>query len=77
VRSLRAGGIAAYASIDAGPHVKVLVLAGDAPRAKDALLRTPGVLRVIEAHPGEGARIVPDGTSQASAWAFSEDKERA
>jgi diphosphomevalonate decarboxylase len=61
VRSLRARGLYAYATMDAGPHVKVLVL----PESKDAALaelsKTPGVLRVIHATPGDGARIVAEG----------------
>jgi diphosphomevalonate decarboxylase len=61
VRALRDAGVAAYFTIDAGPHVKVLVLAPDAPRARAALAATPGVLRVIEATPGEGARLVAPG----------------
>jgi diphosphomevalonate decarboxylase len=58
VRALRARGTPAFATIDAGPHVKVLVRPGDAGAARAALERAPGVLRVIEARPGEGARIV-------------------
>jgi diphosphomevalonate decarboxylase len=58
VRTLRALGVAAYATIDAGPHVKVLVRPGDAAAARASLERTPGVLRVLEARPGEGARAV-------------------
>jgi diphosphomevalonate decarboxylase len=58
VRALRADGIPAYATVDAGPHVKCLVAAWDAPRATERLARVPGVLRVIAATPGEGARVV-------------------
>jgi diphosphomevalonate decarboxylase len=58
VRALRASGVPAYATVDAGPHVKVLLQPHDAARACEALARVPGVLRVIEAHPGQGARIV-------------------
>lgn len=57
VRALRAGGTAAYATIDAGPHVKVLVRPGDAAKAREAMAAVPGVRRVIEARPGPGARI--------------------
>jgi diphosphomevalonate decarboxylase len=57
VRELRRDGVAAYSSIDAGPHVKVLVLRPDAARARAALESIPAVLRVLEATPGEGARI--------------------
>lgn len=58
VRALRADGLAAYATMDAGPHLKCLVHARDAARAKERLARTPGVLRIIEAVAGDGARIV-------------------
>ena len=58
VRLLRADGVAAFASIDAGPHVKVLTLAPDAARVKAAMQQAPGVLRIIEARPGEGATLV-------------------
>jgi diphosphomevalonate decarboxylase len=57
VRALRRAGTAAYATIDAGPHVKVLVRPADVARARDALASAPGVLRVLEARPGEGARV--------------------
>jgi diphosphomevalonate decarboxylase len=58
VRALRAGGTPAYASIDAGPHVKVLVRPSDAERARSALEAATGVKRVLDARPGDGARLV-------------------
>jgi diphosphomevalonate decarboxylase len=58
VRALRAAGTAAYATIDAGPHVKVLVPPERAAAAKAALSAAPGVRRILEARPGEGARLV-------------------
>ncbi len=60
VRALRAEGTQAFASIDAGPHVKVLARANEAARVRDAMRASPGVTRVIEARPGEGARIVEE-----------------
>jgi diphosphomevalonate decarboxylase len=60
VRALRASGVGAWFTIDAGPHVKVLCAPGDAARVSEALLGVPGVLRVIEARPGEGARLAPE-----------------
>jgi diphosphomevalonate decarboxylase len=62
VRSLRAEGTAAYATIDAGPHVKVLVRPADATRALDAMRAVPGVVRVLEARPGPGATIEGQAT---------------
>jgi diphosphomevalonate decarboxylase len=60
VRSLRAAGTQAFATMDAGPHVKVLARASEAARVRDAMRSAPGVERVIEARPGEGARLVEE-----------------
>jgi len=60
VRALREGGAVAYATADAGPHVKVLVATRDVPSVRAALEAVSGVLRIIEARPGSGARIVSD-----------------
>jgi diphosphomevalonate decarboxylase len=68
VRELRAGGLLAYATIDAGPHLKCLVRTADATTARESLERVPGVLRIIETAPGEGARIVdPNLVGEAGA----------
>jgi diphosphomevalonate decarboxylase len=58
VRALRGEGILAYATMDAGPHVKVFVPAGDAARVHDALAPLGGVERVITSGVGSGARLV-------------------
>ena len=58
VVALRKRGLAAWATMDAGPHVKVLVAASDAARAKQELTSVPGVLRILETSPGPGARLV-------------------
>jgi diphosphomevalonate decarboxylase len=58
VRALRAAGAQAYATVDAGPHLKCLVRAAEAEAVKKRLARVEGVLRIIETAPGEGARIV-------------------
>jgi len=58
VRALRDAGLAAYATIDAGPHVKVLARPPDAERVRSALQATPGVLRVVRAEVGEGAHLL-------------------
>ena len=58
VRALRARGTPVYATIDAGPHVKVIVRPEDAALAGIWMRAVPGVLRVIECAPGEGARLV-------------------
>jgi diphosphomevalonate decarboxylase len=61
VHALRRQGVAAFFTIDAGPHVKVLVLRPDVAKARAAMEATAGVLRVIEATPGEGAHLVETG----------------
>lgn len=61
VRELRAGGTGAWATMDAGPHVKVLCAASNAPHVSSVVKQVPGVLRVIETSPGEGARVVSRG----------------
>jgi diphosphomevalonate decarboxylase len=58
VRALRKDGLVAYATMDAGPHLKCLVHARDAEAARVRLATTPGVLRVLNAVAGEGARIL-------------------
>jgi diphosphomevalonate decarboxylase len=50
-----AGGPVGYFTMDAGPHVKVLCLAADAPALEARLRATPGVERTILARPGPGA----------------------
>lgn len=58
VRELRASGLAAWATMDAGPHVKVLASRDDAAAVKDAMEKVPGVLRVLVAKPGAGAAVI-------------------
>jgi diphosphomevalonate decarboxylase len=58
VKELRRRGTAAYFTIDAGPHVKVLCAASDAESVATALSGAPGVVQVLTMAPGPGARIV-------------------
>jgi diphosphomevalonate decarboxylase len=58
VRALRARGVGAYFTIDAGPHVKALCAPADAGAVAEALAAVPGVLRTLVAEPGPGARVV-------------------
>jgi diphosphomevalonate decarboxylase len=58
VWELRARGVEAYFSIDAGPQVKVLCEANDAETVKAAMVAVPGVIRVLSSQPGDGPRIV-------------------
>ena len=57
VRELRAAGRLAFATMDAGPHVKVLTSEAEADALAADLAGVPGVLRVITARPGPGARV--------------------
>lgn len=63
VRALRADGVEAYATMDAGPHLKCLVRGSDALAAKERLARVPGVLRILETSPGPGAHIVASASA--------------
>lgn len=57
VRALREQGISAWSSMDAGPHVKVFLRADDVATARAVLENVPGVVRIITATPGVGARL--------------------
>ena len=57
VHELRRRGTPAYATMDAGPHLKVLVQSADAALVGTWMAAVPGVLRIIEARPGEGVRL--------------------
>ncbi len=63
VQSLRREGLLAFATMDAGPHVKVLVSRESAPLVRARLASVPGVLRVLETRPGEGARVLEEPRS--------------
>jgi diphosphomevalonate decarboxylase len=58
VRELRGRGIPLFATMDAGPHVKVLCPAGDAAEIAGSLALLPGVTRALVACPAEGARVI-------------------
>jgi diphosphomevalonate decarboxylase len=66
VRALRAAGLQVFASVDAGPHVKALTRASDATRARESLEKVPGVTRILEARPGEGASLVEERAEDAA-----------
>jgi diphosphomevalonate decarboxylase len=57
VQGLRARGVSAWATMDAGPHVKTLCDASDAARVRQALERTAGVTRTWVTKPGPGVEI--------------------
>lgn len=54
VRALRRAGKAAWATMDAGPHVKALVSARDADAVSAVLGAVPGVVRTLVTRPGPG-----------------------
>jgi diphosphomevalonate decarboxylase len=60
VHQLRARGVNAYFTIDAGPHVKVLCEVATVTTVEAALQATPGVLRTIATSPGPAARILSE-----------------
>lgn len=66
VRALRRGGTALCFTIDAGPHVKVLVESHNAPAVSRALSAVEGVLRVLESAPGQDATLLDAGASELS-----------
>lgn len=62
VGKLRREGVAAYATMDAGPHVKVLANACDSKTVADALRLLPAVTEVIVSGPGPGVQLVEGAT---------------
>jgi len=57
VRALRGAGRAAWATMDAGPHVKVLTSSVDADAVAAAMRDVPGVTAVAIARSGPGAEL--------------------
>lgn len=64
VRAQRRAGLAACFTIDAGPHVKVLVEPRDAASVRAALAGAEGVLRVLESEAGPDAQVLADGAPE-------------
>lgn len=60
VRDLRANGHAAWATMDAGPHVKVLTTADDAPAVARALAAVPGVTETTISTAGGPAHVIAE-----------------
>jgi diphosphomevalonate decarboxylase len=57
VETLREKGTSAWATMDAGPHVKVLCHAADAAKVKRALAKTEGVIATMICKPGAGLEV--------------------
>jgi len=64
VRALRKAGTPVCFTIDAGPHVKVLVEPSLAAAARRALSGIDGVLRVLESAPGPDAQLLGGGAAE-------------
>lgn len=59
VRELReSDGLGTFFTVDAGPQVKAVCLAQDAPAVAAALAEVPGVLEVVTTGLGPGARVI-------------------
>jgi diphosphomevalonate decarboxylase len=58
VRTLRADGLIAYATIDAGPHVKVLTTPESAAAVAGHLAQVPGVTSTMTCRLGPGAHLL-------------------
>jgi diphosphomevalonate decarboxylase len=57
----RAAGVQAAYTLDAGPNVHVLCPFNQMESVRERLLAFPGVLQVLVASPGEGAKIIEQG----------------
>ncbi|MEU1409054.1 diphosphomevalonate decarboxylase [Streptomyces sp. NPDC005728] len=62
VLQLRRDGIPAYATMDAGPNVKVLCRRTDARQVADTVRSAMTAGSVLTARPGPGARLLPQDT---------------
>ena len=61
VAALRAQGLGAWATADAGPNVAVLTRAEDVPTLRDRLAERFPDLRLISAQAGPGAHLADRG----------------
>ncbi|MDQ0955777.1 diphosphomevalonate decarboxylase [Streptomyces phaeochromogenes] len=61
VLQLRRDGISAYATMDAGPNVKVLCRRADAPLVAQVVRGAVSQGSVLVAGPGDGARLLSEG----------------
>ena len=59
LRELRASGIGAWPTIDAGPHVVAMCLREDAPAVEARLRGIDGIAEVLVCAPAGGARVLP------------------
>lgn len=66
VRELRAQGVAAFYTMDAGPHVKVLTLPEHAERVARAVEAVPGVERTLVTGAGPDAQLTAEDPRSSS-----------
>lgn len=57
VFEMRSKGLEAYATMDAGPHVKVLCHGSEAARVQRKLRRVQGVMSTVTLRPGPGVEV--------------------
>lgn len=60
VEALRAQGVGAWATADAGPHVKVLCQREELPAVRASLAQLPGLRKLWVLEPGAAARWLPE-----------------
>jgi diphosphomevalonate decarboxylase len=63
VWALRAGGVEAYFTMDAGPNVKVLCRPEDEPAVAAALKAEPGVRALVSCGPGPGVAYMEEAVT--------------
>ncbi len=66
VRALRDDGAAAWATMDAGPHVKVLTSVENAAAVEAGVRAVPGVTSTMISAAGDGAKVVGKSNSFSS-----------
>ncbi len=66
IRELRQSGLECYATIDAGPNLKVLMQERDWPRFQAALAHWHELKALIPCRPGPGAFLVPNALAEQS-----------
>ncbi|MEE2645201.1 MAG: diphosphomevalonate decarboxylase, partial [Myxococcota bacterium] len=69
VESLRQQGLELWATMDAGPHVKVLCHRRDAERVREAIVASALCLKIYMLRPGPGLQL-----AERSSFEFGEEK---
>jgi diphosphomevalonate decarboxylase len=63
INTLREEGLEVCYTIDAGPNVHCICEAGSASAVKERITELPGVINLIETHPGQGPNILENSSS--------------